>query len=77
MQFSDKWRKWIMGCISSASIAVLVNENSTHEFSMQRGLRQGDPLSPFLFTIIGEALAMTMKEATLKGVFIPYKVGSN
>lgn len=76
MQFNDKWRKWIIGCISSPSIEVLVNGSPTHEFFMERGLRQGDPLSPFLFTIIGEALAIMMKEATLKGIFKPCKVRS-
>lgn len=44
---------------------------------MERGLRQGDPLSPFLFSIVGEALAVMVKEATLKGIFKACRIGSD
>jgi hypothetical protein len=47
MGFSIKWRQWIMTCVSTATVSVLVNGSPTHEFSMERGLRQGDPLFCF------------------------------
>lgn len=56
-------------CISSARLSVLVNGNPTEEFSMQKGLRQGDPLSPLLFIIALEALNVMMLEAIDKGIF--------
>nr|GFB23712.1 RNA-directed DNA polymerase, eukaryota [Tanacetum cinerariifolium] len=47
--FGPKWCRWIRGTFSSSKASVLVNGSPTSEFSFWRGLKQGDPLSPFLF----------------------------
>ena len=49
MNFPRTWRKWISECVGTASASVLVNGCPTEEFTMERGLRQGDPLSPSCF----------------------------
>ncbi|CAL0299064.1 unnamed protein product [Lupinus luteus] len=57
MGFCFKWRNWIKSCLQSNSVSILVNGSPTSEFSMARGLRQGDPIVHFLFLIVVEGLA--------------------
>jgi hypothetical protein len=74
--FGEKWCSWIAHCISSVRFSVLVNGNPSGFFSSSRGLRQGDPLSPFLFVIVMEALSR-MLSATVNGGFLSgFSVGS-
>lgn len=69
MRFGEKWRRCIKGFLTSSKASVLINVISTDEFTPSRGVRQGDPLSPFLFITLMEGLSFTMKEACLNGVF--------
>lgn len=62
MKFGEKFIKWIWGCLKSASVSVLVNGSPTEEFCMEKGLRQGDPLAPFLFRMVAEGLNGLMKQ---------------
>ncbi|KAL4367675.1 hypothetical protein GQ457_05G016460 [Hibiscus cannabinus] len=75
MGFGEVWCHWILLCISSAYISVLVNGSPTTPFAIGRGLRQGCPLSPLLFNIIGEALSALIHKANAKGYFKGLKVG--
>jgi len=75
MGFCDKWMKWIKTCPSFETISVLVNGNSTKDFRPKGGLRQGDPLEPFLFLIVAEGLAGLVREASRLGVLEGLKVG--
>ncbi|GKA39218.1 RNA-directed DNA polymerase, eukaryota, reverse transcriptase zinc-binding domain protein [Tanacetum coccineum] len=68
--FGDKWRGWINGCLNSAKGSVLVNESPTPEFQFHRGLKQGDPLSPFLFILIMESLHLSFKKIMNAGLFM-------
>ncbi|GKU93870.1 hypothetical protein SLEP1_g7429 [Rubroshorea leprosula] len=75
MGFGDKWRKWIRECLSTARISVLINGSPTKEFSVSKGLRQGDPLSPFLFLLVGEDLCGLVKKAECEGLLRGVEIG--
>ncbi|GAU49673.1 hypothetical protein TSUD_91110 [Trifolium subterraneum] len=75
MSFPTLWRKWIKECICTATASALVNGSPTAEFPLERGLRQGDPLSPFLFLIAAEGLHVLMKATVENNLFTGYSVG--
>ena len=69
MNFPSRWCMWVLGILKAARSSVLVNGSPTFEFMCHKGLRQGDPLSPFLFLVVMEALSLTIKKAILLGDF--------
>ncbi|GAU36546.1 hypothetical protein TSUD_277520 [Trifolium subterraneum] len=75
MSFPALWRKLIKECVRTATASVLVNGSPTGEFPLERGLRQGDPLSPFLFLIAAEGLNVLMRALVENNLFTRYSVG--
>ena len=73
--FNTKWRSWMRGCLSSTSFVVLVNGNAKGWVKATRGLRQGDPLSPFLFTIVADVLGRMMIRVEERGLLEGFIVG--
>nr|GEV14604.1 RNA-directed DNA polymerase, eukaryota [Tanacetum cinerariifolium] len=73
--FGSKWRIWIHGCLKSAMGSILVNGSPTMEFEFYKGLKQGDPLSPFLFILIMESLHISFSNVVNAGLFNGIRIG--
>ena len=65
------------GCLSSISYAILVNGSIKGWVKATRGLRQGDPLSPFLFTIVIDVLSRMLLRAEERSLLEGFSVGRN
>jgi hypothetical protein len=65
--FSDEWRALIHSFVFRGSVAIKVNDNIGHYFWTKKGLRQGDPLSPMLFNIVANMLAIMIERAKVDG----------
>ncbi|GJV78901.1 RNA-directed DNA polymerase, eukaryota, reverse transcriptase zinc-binding domain protein [Tanacetum coccineum] len=75
--FGLKWRTWIRAFLNSSRASVLINASPTSKFSIQRGLRQGDPLSPFLFILVMEGLHCAISNAVNSSLIRGVKIGSS
>ncbi|KAL9677221.1 hypothetical protein QQ045_005449 [Rhodiola kirilowii] len=71
------WDTFSMWYSTSASLSILINGSPTKDVSMERGLRQGDPLSPFLFLLAAEGLSRIMNNAVQKGRISGVEWGKN
>nr|XP_028946848.1 uncharacterized protein LOC114820401 [Malus domestica] len=63
MRFSVMWRKLIMGYVTSVNFVVILNRQPGNKFAPSRGLRQGDPLSSYLFLLVVEVLSRMIQRA--------------
>ena len=63
MGFGGRWLSWMKWCISIASFSVIINGSPVGFFQSSRGLRLGDPLSPYLFVIGMEVLSCLINRA--------------
>ena len=77
MGFGQVWPKWIWACISSAEMSIIINGSATKPFRMEHGLRQGDPLSPFLFVLVVDVLNRLLSKAVSCGLVEGIEVGSH
>eukprot|EP00253_Pinus_taeda_P016264 PITA_16264 len=65
--FCRTWIKWILALIKSPRYSILVNGAPYVPFTPSQGIRQGDPLSPFLFVILMEGLSRTIAKKKAEG----------
>ncbi|CAA7042763.1 unnamed protein product [Microthlaspi erraticum] len=72
--FHAKWINMILQCISTVSFSFLVNGAAQGSVQPQRGIRQGDPLSPYIFIICGEVLSGLCRNAQDNGKLLGIQV---
>ncbi|XP_056851708.1 uncharacterized protein LOC130500775 [Raphanus sativus] len=65
--FDDTFISWVMACVETVSYSFLINGSPREQVSPSRGLRQGDPLSPYLFILCTELLAGLCAKAQMRG----------
>ena len=75
--FPPKLTKIIMSCIVTTSIFVLVNGGALQSFEPLRGIRQGDPLSSYIFVLCMEYLGHLIKQNCVEGGWTPMKAFKN
>jgi hypothetical protein len=74
MGFRRQWTDLIMRCVSTVNYRIKVNGKHTDAITPQRGLRQGDPLSPYLFIICAEGLSAMLQKAERDRKIVGIKV---
>lgn len=67
--------RWMEVLVFNNTMSILVNGSLTRDFVVSRGLRQGDPLSPFLFLLVAEGLSALMLKGSNLGNYVGFKVG--
>ena len=74
MGFHSKWIRWIYECVSTVSFSIMVNGEPRGHIVPSRGLRQKDPLSPYLFLLCSEGLNglinHAFREGKIQGYFL-------
>jgi len=73
--FHPQWIQWIFKCISSVSYFLLIDGEPKGFFQLTRGIRQGEPLLPYIFILCMEVLTTTLiKEADMAKSSIGIKI---
>ncbi|XP_020517941.1 uncharacterized protein LOC110006538 [Amborella trichopoda] len=77
MGFRVRWCNWIFDRLSSAHFSELYKGRPTKFFKASRGLRHGDPLSPFLFTLYAECFNLMIKNVVDRGNLSGFEIANN
>jgi hypothetical protein len=77
--FNNRWVKWIKSLVVGGSVGVNLNWEESSYFKPGKGLRQGDPISPLLFNLVGDVLTRMWRKAAreghIKGLLTDFREG--
>lgn len=65
--FQNTWIQLVMQCVTTVKYRIRVNGELSDEFSPERGLRQGNPMSPYLFLLCAEGFSALLDNAEQEG----------
>lgn len=74
--FAKEFIATIMRCVTNVRYAIKFNRKLSEPFCPSRGLRQGDPISPYLFLLCAEGLSSLMKKKEQQGYLRGVRNGS-
>lgn len=77
MEFNKKWIGWIIGCVTSVNYMILVNGSLGNKMTPTRGIRQGDPISQYLFILCMEGLSLSLRRMEYEGNIEGIKIERN
>ncbi|KAL5558526.1 hypothetical protein UlMin_034737 [Ulmus minor] len=72
--FHPNWIRWVLLCCSTASMTLMLNGAAFQSFHPKRGLRQGDPISPYLFILCMEVLSRLINQKVSAGLIAGFKL---
>nr|GEU55309.1 RNA-directed DNA polymerase, eukaryota, reverse transcriptase zinc-binding domain protein [Tanacetum cinerariifolium] len=75
--FGVKWCNWIQSFLSLSRGSILINGSPTKKFGFHKGLKQGDPLSPFLFILVMESLHLSFQRVVDAGMYKGVQLNSS
>lgn len=75
--FCQRWTGWVMQCVRSVRYSIRCNGELLDPFTPSRGLRQGDPLSPYLFLFVADGLVRLIEKEINQGNLTPLKIARN
>lgn len=74
--FSETWIGWIMSIVRSVHYSVLINGSPFGKIIPERGIRQGDPLSPYLFILCADIMSHLIKSKVASGDIRGLRIGN-
>jgi hypothetical protein len=72
--FQSSWVRWVMSCVTTVRYTVRLNGVPLEPFQPTRGLRQGDPLSPYLFLFVADALSSALQKEVQANEIMELKI---
>lgn len=76
-KFDHKWIEWILGCVKNLRYSIFLNRRLGGRTLATKGIRQGDPLSSFLFILVSEVLDALIENLHQNGLYEGFVVGKD